>query len=239
MNQSKVKFLKFELEATVRQKAGRGASRRLRVADRVPAILYGAGEKPVSIELDHNKTKMALAHEAFYSKILTLKLDGKNEKVILKDLQRHPAKPRILHLDFLRVRSDQKLNMNVPLHFVGEENAPGLKEGGIFSHLVSDVEVSCFPDNLPEYLEVDVSQMNLNDTLHLTDLHLPKGVELTAFSHGGDADEHNVSVISIHLPRAVVEETVAPAVEETASTGATEEGAAAAPQAQSTEKKGK
>ncbi len=179
--------IKFELEASARQDVGKGASRRLRHADKVPAIVYGAGEPAVSLTLDHSKTQQALAHEAFYSHILTLKTDKKAEKVILKAVQRHPFKPRIQHVDFLRVRADQKLHMHIPLHFIGEDKAPGLKEGGVFSHLMSDVEVACLPADLPEFIEVDVSAMNLDDTLHLTNLKLPKGVELTAFAHGVEA----------------------------------------------------
>ncbi len=137
--------LKFELDATVREDIGKGASRRLRHADKIPAVVYGGGEQAVSLTLDHSKTANALAHEAFYSHILTLKIGAKSEKVILKAIQRHPAKPRLSHIDFLRVRADQKLHMHVPLHFIGEENAPGLNEGGVFSHLMSDVEVSCSP----------------------------------------------------------------------------------------------
>ena len=127
-------------------------------------------------------------------------------------MQRHPAKPRILHMDFLRVRSDQKLVMNVPLHFIGEEKAPGLKEGGVFSHNMNNVEVSCLPADLPEFIEVDVSKMALNDVLHLSNLVLPKGVEILALSQGDEA--HDSSVVSLHVPR-VIEETVeaAPAEE--------------------------
>src|ERR1700733_2458840 len=147
--------IKFELDASVREDTGRGASRRLRQKDMIPAIVYGAGVEAVALTLDHNKTKHALAHEAFYSHILVLHVGKKKEKVILKAMQRHPAKPRITHMDFLRVRADQKLEMHVPLHFLGEDVAPGLKEGGVFSHLLSDLQVSCFPDNLPEFIEVD------------------------------------------------------------------------------------
>jgi large subunit ribosomal protein L25 len=208
--------IKFELEADVRADVGKGASRRLRHADKVPAIVYGAGEEPVSLTLDHNKAMHALSHEAFYSHILTLKVGQKNEKVILKAVQRNPSKPRLSHIDFLRVRADQKLHMHVPLHFLGEEEAPGLAEGGVFSHILSDVEVSCLPADLPEFIEVNVAHMALNDTLHLADIKLPKGVELVAFAHG--VEEHNLPVISIHIPRIIEEEVV----EETA---ASEEGA--------------
>lgn len=196
--------IKFELDAEVRENVGRGASRRLRVADKVPAVVYGAGEKPLSLTLDHNKTLQALSHEAFYSHILTIKIGKKSEKVILKAMQRHPAKPRILHMDFMRVRADQKLHMHIPLHFKGEDVAPGVKQGGIFSHTMSDIEVSCLPKDLPEFVEVDVSKMSLNDVLHLTDLKLPKGVEIVALAHG--AESHDAPVVSLHVPKVIEEE---------------------------------
>lgn len=213
--------IKFELEAEIRKDLGKGASRRLRRADKVPAIVYGAGEPAVSLLLDHKKANIALAHEAFYSRILTLKIGKKSEKVVLKDLQRHPAKPRLVHIDFLRVRADQKLDMNVPLHFIGEEDAPGLKEGGVFSHLISDVEISVLPADLPEYIEVDVSAMTLNQTLHLSDLKLPKGVELVAFAHG--VEDHDLPMVNLSIPRLIEE---APVVSAETAEG---EGVAAAP----------
>lgn len=221
--------IKFELEADVRQDIGRGASRRLRQTNKVPAVVYGAGEEPVSLILDHNKLITAFSHEAFYSHILSLKVGKKNEKVILKSIQRHPAKPRILHVDFLRVRADQKLHMHVPLHFKGEEDAPGVKEGGVFSHLFSDVEVSCLPADLPEFIEVDVSQLALNQAIHLTELKLPKGVELVALSHEG----HDAPVVTLHIPRIVEEEVVETTTEE--ATSVEGEGEAAASQETSAE----
>lgn len=206
--------LKFELDADVRENIGKGASRRLRHTNQVPAVVYGADEPAVSLTLSHDKVSVALSHEAFYSHILTLKMGKKHEKVILKDIQRHPSKPRIQHIDFLRVKADQKLKMNVPLHFIGEEDAPGLKEGGVFSHLMSDVEVSCLPADLPEFIEVDVSNLALNESVHLTQLKLPKGVELVAFAQG--VEEHDQAVISIHIPR-IVEEVVEVTAEEGAA----------------------
>lgn len=217
--------IKFELDAEVRENIGRGASRRLRVADKVPAVVYGAGEKPVSLMLDHKKTVHALSHEAFYSHILTLNIGKKSEKVILKAMQRHPAKPRILHIDFLRVRADQKLNMNVPLHFIGQELAPGLKEGGIFSHLMSDLEVSCFPADLPEFIEVDIGNMALNDVIHLSNLKMPKGVEIVAFAQG--VEGHDAPVVSLHIPK-IIEEVIEPMAAEGAEGAVPVEGEAGA-----------
>ncbi len=212
--------IKFELEAEVRADIGKGASRRLRHADKVPAVIYGGGEKPVSLTLDHNKTLHALSHEAFYSHILTLKIGKAVEKVILKDVQRNPAKPRIAHIDFLRVRADQKLHMHVPLHFTGAEEAPGTKAGGVVSHLMNDLEVNCLPADLPEYIEVDISGMALDQTLHLTDLKLPKGIELVAFAHGVEGHDH--PVVSIHIPRTIEEEVVEAVGEEAEATEAAE-----------------
>ncbi len=215
--------MKFELEADVRSDIGKGASRRLRHANKVPAVIYGGGEKPISLTLDHNKTVHALSHEAFYSHILSLKIGKTTEKVILKDVQRDPFKPRIAHIDFLRVRADQKLHMHVPLHFIGEEEAAGLKEGGIFSHLINDVEVSCLPADLPEFIEVNVAGMALDQTLHLSDIKLPKGVELVAFAQGVEGHDH--PVISIHIPRAIEEEVVEETVEEAEGSEASAESA--------------
>lgn len=205
--------LKFELEAETRADIGKGASRRLRHANLVPAVVYGAGEDAVSLTLNHDKVAVALAHEAFYSHILTLKVGKKTEKVILKAVQRNPARPRINHIDFLRVRADQKLHMHVPLHFIGGDHAPGLSDGGVISHVIADIEVSCLPANLPEHIEIDVSGMVLNQVIHLSDIKLPKGVELVAFAHG--IEGHDLPVVTMHVPH--IEEVVeAPAEEEAA-----------------------
>jgi large subunit ribosomal protein L25 len=195
--------IKFEVEAEVRHEIGKGASRRLRREEKVPAVIYGGGKQAVSLTLEHKKIAKALEVEAFYSHILTLKTGTESERVILKDVQRHPFKPRITHVDFQRVRADEKLHMHIPLHFHGGETAPGVKAGGLISHIQSDVEVSCLPDNLPEYLELDISTMELNQILHLSDIKLPKGVEILALSHDND-----LPVVSIHLPRAEEEPVV-------------------------------
>lgn len=218
----------FEVSAEVRHDKGKGASRRLRRQEKVPGIVYGGGKEPVSLALVHKDLAKSLQSEAFYSSILTLKAGKKKERVILKALQRHPYKPVIMHVDFQRVRMDEKIHMNVPLHFVGADVAPGVKEeGGVFSHSVSEVEVSCLPDALPEFIEVDVSAMKLNDIVHLSDLKLPEGVESVALTH-----EDDKSVASIHLPRVEAEpepeEEVAadevPATEQSAEADAAKEG---------------
>lgn len=220
--------MKFELDAEVREDIGKGASRRLRHSNFVPAVIYGAQEPAVSLTLNHDKVSVALAQEAFYSHILTLKVGKKSEKVILKNVQRHPSRARVLHIDFMRIRSDQKLRMNVPIHYLNEEKAPGLKEGGIFQHLMSDVEVSCLPGDLPEFLEVDVSELALDQAIHLSQIKLPKGVELVAFAHG--VEDHDQAIISIHIPRIIEEIIPEAAAEEGAAAPA--EGEAAAPTAE-------
>ncbi|MEN8170577.1 MAG: 50S ribosomal protein L25/general stress protein Ctc [Pseudomonadota bacterium] len=192
----------FTLSAEVRNDLRKGASRRLRHANKVPAIIYGAGKDPMNISLDHLKLLHSLENEAFYSHILTIDVDGKKEKAVLKDLQRHPAKIAILHADFLRVSDKEKLKMNVPLHFLNEDTAPGVKEGGVITHNVTEVEVLCLPKDLPEYLEVDMADVEMEQVVHLTEIKLPKGVELTELLHG---EGHDQSVAAIHKTRVVVE----------------------------------
>ena len=203
--------ISFEVQAEVRNDAGKGASRRLRREGKVPAILYGAGEAPLMLSLEHDPVMHSLENEAFYSHVLSVNVGGKSVRAVLKDLQRHPYKPVIMHVDLQRVSETEKLRMSVPLHFIGEDRAPGVKQaGGMVSHLVTEVEVSCLPKDLPEYLEVDVTQLNVNETLHLSDIRLPAGVELVELLHG---PEHDLPVVSIHLPRAAIEAEAAPAAE--------------------------
>ena len=205
----------FELVAEKRESLGTGESRRLRNSGKVPAILYGAGKEPMSIILDHNEMLLHLEHEAFYSHILALKIGGKSEKVVLKDIQRHPGKPRILHLDLQRISDKQKLHMTVPLHFVNEKKCEGVKEeGGVISHLMSEVEVTCLPKDLPEYLEVDLTHVNIGEALHLSDISLPEGVIIHALSHGTEVDR---AIVSVNRPRSEEEEALEAGVEEAAA----------------------
>ena len=190
----------FTIPAVSRSDKGKGASRRLRRQGMVPGIIYGGGKDPEMIATPHNKLLQQLDNEAFYSSVLNLELDGKIQRVVLKDLQRHPAKPFILHFDLLRVADTDRIRMVVPLHFVGEEEAPGVKAGGKIHHAMSDLEVICEARNLPEYIEVDVSQMNVGDMIHLTDLKLPEGVEIAALTHGDEAS-HDEAVVSIQAGR--------------------------------------
>lgn len=201
----------FELNTELRNEHGTALSRKLRRDKKVPAVIYGAGKDTLALTLDHDEVLHALENEAFYSHILTIKVDGKAEQAVLRDVQRHPFKPKILHLDLQRISAKEKLHMNVPLHFIGEEDAPGVKQdNGIVSHLESSVEISCLPADLPEYIEVNVANLELGSTIHLSELKLPKGVELIELQQ-----ENDLPVVSIHLPRAAIEEEV---VEETPET---------------------
>lgn len=196
---------KYTLTATLRADVGKGASRRLRRADSVPAIVYGLKE-PQSITLIHNQVAKALANEAFYSHILTLDIDNKPEKVVVKDVQRHPFKPRITHMDFQRISETEKITMHIPLHFLGGEVSPGVKvDGGLISHLLSEIAIRCLPKDLPEYLEVDLSNLKLNEAAHLSNIKLSEGVEIVDLVHGEDRP-----VATVYIPRAVVEEVAAP-----------------------------
>jgi len=209
----------FDLKAEVRTDLGKGASRRLRrLKDYMPAIIYGADKDPLSIMINHNSMLHALEHEAFYNHILTIHIDNKKEEVVLKDLQRHPAKRRILHADFQRIKAGEKIHMHIPLHFTGEDIAPGVKVGGgMVSHNLTEVEVTCLPNDLPEFIEVNLSNLELEDIIHLSDLKLPKGVELVALSHGDN--EHNQAVAAIHKTRGAKLEEEG----ETQTSGTTEE----------------
>ena len=170
---------KFDLIADIREESGKGASRRLRHQGKVPAIIYGAGRPPRSLTFDQNKVLQQLENESFYSSILNIKVGEKSQAAIIKDIQRHPAKNRVLHMDFQRIVDDVKIKMNVPFHFIGEDIAIGVKEGGgKVSHLRTDVEVSCLPKHLPEYFEIDVSGVELDGMLYLSDIPLPEGVEI-------------------------------------------------------------
>ena len=188
----------FELAASIRKDLGKGATRRLRKKDKVPAIIYGAGSEPVSITLDHNQLMHSTENEAFFSHILTVDVDGKEEKVIIKALQRHPSREILMHADFLRVNMKEKLKVHVPLHFIGEDVAPGVKQGGVVTHDMVDVEVECLPKNLPEFIEVDISELELGESIHLSNLTAPKGTELVALTHG------DLQVVSIQANRAAL-----------------------------------
>ena len=199
----------FVVAAESRADQGKGASRRLRREGKVPAIIYGGKDAPTAVAVSANEMFKHLKVEAFYSHLLTLTLGSQTQHVVLKDLQRHPVTGLAIHVDFQRVLADQLLKMHVPLHFVGADIAPGVKPGnGIVEHQLNQVEVECLPKDLPEFIEVDLSQLNVNESVHLSQLKLPEGVALVQLKHGNDQ-----SVASIHLPRAAVEEEVPAAAE--------------------------
>ncbi len=197
----------FDLVAESREDVGKGASRRLRRAGKVPGIVYGAGKNPAMIALTHTDLEKNLAQESFYSKVLNLKVGSKRkEKVVLNDIQRDPARPRVLHVDFQRVKATEALRMRVPLHFLGEEEAPGVRlQHGIPTHRVTDVEVECLPANLPEYIDVDVSKLEIGDVIRLSGLAMPEKVvlvDLVGFE-SMDEDEREAAdqpVVSIQPP---------------------------------------
>jgi len=187
----------FDLIAEIREDQGKGASRRLRNQGKVPAIIYGAGRPPRALLFNHNNVLKQLENESFYSSVLNIKVGNKRQAAIVKDIQRHPAKPIIMHMDFQRIVDDVEIRMNVPLHFIGEDIAPGVKTGGgNVSHLMNDVEVQCLPKYLPEYLEVDVSALELDDMLHLSDIKLPEGVEIPELAQG---EGHDHAIVSVHV----------------------------------------
>ncbi|MFP4061555.1 MAG: 50S ribosomal protein L25/general stress protein Ctc [Halochromatium sp.] len=185
----------FEVVAQPRSDTGKGASRRLRRTGLVPGIVYGGNAEPTMIAVRHNELERQIDYEAFYSSLLDLKLGDETTKVVLKDLQRHPAKPFLLHVDFLRVSRDEKLRLTVPIHFLNEAGCPGLKMGGTISHNITEIEVSCLPADLPEYLSVDMAEMALGDVVHVSELKLPEGVELT---HSLDPETPVVMIYTPH-----------------------------------------
>ncbi|SDH92702.1 large subunit ribosomal protein L25 [Pseudomonas flavescens] len=194
----------FTLNAEARSDLGKGASRRLRRnAALVPAVVYGGEKAPLSISLVAKDFAKLLENEAAFSHVLNLTVDGKKENVLIKALQRHPSKGFVLHADFIRVIAGQKLTAHVPLHFINEATSVGVKQGGgEVLHALNEVEVSCLPKDLPEFLEVDIAKVEVDQTVHLSDIKLPKGVELVALAHGSD-----LPVASIHLPRVRVEDS--------------------------------
>lgn len=191
--------MKIELSATSRKAQGTGASRRLRKSGRVPGIVYG-GTEPVLIDLDHNNLYHILRKEAFHASILTLDVDGKKEPVLLRDFHMHPFRQQVQHIDFQRVEANKKIHMKVPLHFVNADIAPGVKQnGGIVSHVLNELDIACLPADLPEFIEVDLSTLALNHSIHVSDLVLPKGVEVAGV-HVGEA-----VVATVQVPRGAVE----------------------------------
>jgi large subunit ribosomal protein L25 len=199
----------FEINAEPRAETGKGAMRRMRRSGQIPGILYGAGREPQPIALAQTDLMNHLGHEAFFSHILTITVGDRTEKVVLKDLQRHPYRPSVLHIDFQCIDEDQELTMRVPIHFINETKCIGVKlEGGVISRVLTELEVSCLPRHLPEYIEIDLAELKVGDTVALGEVQLPEGVSVYALKHGGDPSQ---PVVSCHVPRAIeVEEEAAP-----------------------------
>ena len=194
----------FNLIAEMRDDRGKGASRRLRHQGKVPAIIYGAGREPRALMFDHNKVLRELENASFYSSILTIKVGDKSRAAIVKDIQRHPSKKQILHIDLQRIVEDEKIRMQIPIHFLGEEEAVGVKiGGGSVSRLMTEIEVSCFPKDLPEFLEVDISELELDQMLYVSNISLPKGVEVSEILL-----EQDQAIVSIHEIKEIIEEEI-------------------------------
>ena len=208
--------MKIEINAVLRGAKGTGASRRLRHEGKVPGVLYGGKDDVKSIELNAKDLFMQFKHEAFHASILTLNLDGKKESVLLRDYQMHPVRNNIQHIDLQRIDENKKLSVKIPFHFLNENVAPGVKlEGGVVSHIMVDVDISCLPKDLPTYIEVDMIALSIGDSIRLSDIKVPEGVELTTLSEDNDP-----TVTSISQPKVVVDETpVAAEGEEGAAEG--------------------
>ncbi len=226
MQLEKIMKTSFELVAEFRETQGKGASRRLRHEGKVPGILYGGHADARALSLSQQKLSILLENERFYSTILSLKVGDETQAAILKDVQRHPFKNSVLHIDFQRVEENERIRINIPLHFKGEAISPGVKsQGGLVSHMRNEVEVSCLPKDLPEFIEVDLSGLSLNESIHLSQLKIPGGVTLV------DLVKEDAAVVAIHSPRAEEPEPTAAAAAPAAAEGAAPAAGAAAPAA--------
>jgi large subunit ribosomal protein L25 len=209
----KIMRVSFTFGADPREMQGKGASRRLRHTGKVPAILYGGPLGPQPLVLDQQNLLTMIESEKFYSSIVRINVGGQTQEAIIKDVQMHPARHAVVHVDLQRVVENEAIRLRLPIHFKGEAAAPGVKtQGGLVSHMRADVEVTCLPKDLPEFLEIDLSNMNLNETLFLSDIPLPEGVLIPELGHG-----RNAPVVSIHAPRAAEPEPVAAEVAATAA----------------------
>jgi large subunit ribosomal protein L25 len=196
----------FEFVAQARGQSGKNAARNARRQGNVPAVIYGGHQDPQMLVLNHNEVIKHLEHEAVYSHILDVTIDGKTEKAVLKGVQRNPAKFQIMHLDFMRVSMSEAIKVHVPLHFVNEATSVGGKKGGVAAHSLVDVEVSCLPGALPEFIEVDLAKLDTGASIHLSDLVLPAGVEIVALTHG---PEHDLPVVSMMPGKVAQDESAA------------------------------
>ncbi|MDR2240678.1 MAG: 50S ribosomal protein L25/general stress protein Ctc [Zoogloeaceae bacterium] len=224
--------MKIEFNASKRELQGTGASRRLRRTGKVPGILYGGETAAQPIELDHNALFHSLKQEAFHASILTMNLGGQKQQVLLRDYQMHAYKPQVLHIDFQRVAADKKIHMKVPLHFVNADIAPGVKlQGGVASHILNELEITCLPAHLPEFIEVDMKDVSVGHSIHVKDLQLPQGVEIALHRN------ENPVVATITVPRGTTEADLAAGEQAAAATTAAPAAAAAAAPAKQPEKK--
>lgn len=215
--------MKIEVTAFPRTSQGKGASRRLRATGRVPGVIYGAGVDAQSVEFDHKALLRHLKLEAFHSSILDLTVEGRKDRVLLRDFQMHPFKEQVQHVDFQRIDPKKKIHMAVPLHFMNAEISPGVKLGkGVIQHIINELEIQCLPDDLPEYIEVDLKDLELGHSIHVSELKLPKGVEPLPKLKTDDP-----AVVTVQVPREVAVEEVA-AAPVTEITGQAPEAAAAA-----------
>jgi len=192
------------LNATLRTNTGKGATRRLRHLDKLPAIIYGKDTKPIQITVASKDVRKVLTNELFYSQIVTLNVDGNNLPTIVKEIQRHPAKEYAMHLDFLKVDDKHEVTTKVPLHFLNQDTCIGVKVGGAISHNVVEVEIRCLPKNLPEFIAVDMSNVDIGESVHYSDLTLPDGVKVTQLIHG---EEHDLPVANVHVVKMMSIET--------------------------------
>ena len=193
----------FEFSAVSRATAGTGSAKAIRRNGNIPAVVYGGSAEPQLIELNSNEVAKSLANEAVYSHILKLEIDGKVENAVLKGMQRHPAKSSVIHMDFMRVSMDEKIKVHVPLHFINEDVSVGVKAGGVVTHSMVEIEVMCLPGKLPEYIEVDLEDIDIGGSVHLADVVVADGVDILALTHGED---HNLPVAQIIKTRIAVSE---------------------------------
>ena len=209
------------LNAEMRDDMGKGASRRLRHANKLPAIVYGAGKDPENLILEQKEVQYHLQNEAFYTQVLELNVGGKKQDVLLRDLQHHPYRLDVLHMDLQRVEAKKEVHVNVPLHFINEDVAPGVKtEGGAISHVVTEVVLACLPKNIPEFIDVDLGELHMGDIVHLSDLKMPAGVEVLALRQG---EEHDSAIASIHARKVAEEHEEVEAAPEAAAEPETKE----------------
>lgn len=200
--------MELSIQAQERKPGGNREARRLRQVQRVPAVLYGGDKAPQHLSIEHKQLMKASENENFYSQVINIHINGKAEKVVLKELQRHPFKPLFMHADFLRIRADVKITMRIPIHYTNTETCKGVKQqGGVLSYDLAELDITCLPQNLPAFIEVDVQKMELNDILHLSDIKLPSGVEAVSLLQDKEGEhDHDLPVVRIVQPRIAAEE---------------------------------